>query len=89
MIREGYLASYLGPVIAATPNTARRIIGELLTETNRTTFWDVPQPNQHAVTLAQEYRFHPVRDLTRMWTGSELIPCEMSLQYAISDPGTG
>ena len=89
MIREGHLASYLGPVIAATPNTARRIIGELLTETNRTTFWDVPQPNQHAVTLAQEYRFHPVRDLTRMWTGSELIPCEMSLQYAISDPGTG
>jgi len=89
MIREGHLASYIGPMVATTSSTAMRIIGELLATTNRTTFWDVPQPNQHAVDLAREHRFQPVRDLTRMWTGSELIPCDISLQYAISDPGTG
>lgn len=89
MIREGHLASYIGPMVAATPSTATQMINKLLAKTSRTTFWDVPQPNQHAVTLARDNGFLPVRDLTRMWTGRQLIPCDLSLQYALSDPGTG
>lgn len=89
MIREGHLASYIGPMVAATPSTATQMISKLLAKTSRTTFWDVPQPNQHAVTLARDNGFLPVRDLTRMWTGRQLIPCDLSLQYALSDPGTG
>lgn len=89
MIREGYLASYLGPVIASSPDTARQVIDELLSSTSRTTFWDIPQPNDSAIELAYSYGFEPVRTLTRMWTGPELIQCDLKLQYAISDPGTG
>ena len=89
MIREGHLASYIGPMIAGTATTAAQVIDALLLITSRTTFWDVPQPNQDAVALAEEHGFQPVRDLTRMWTGVELIPCDLSLQYALSDPGTG
>ncbi|MAI33232.1 MAG: GNAT family N-acetyltransferase [Rubripirellula sp.] len=89
MIREGYLASYIGPVIASSPETARHIVKRLLALTNRTTFWDIPHPNRSAITLAREYGFEPVRTLTRMWTGLEPIQCDLNLQYAISDPGTG
>ena len=89
MIREGYLASYLGPIIASAPGSAARIVADLLACTKRTTFWDIPHPNHNAVTLAQACGFQPVRNLTRMWTGLELTPCDLSLQYAISDPGTG
>ena len=89
MIREGYLASYLGPIIASAPDSAARIVADLLACTKRTTFWDIPHPNRNAVTLAQACGFQPVRNLTRMWTGLELTPCDLSLQYAISDPGTG
>ena len=89
MVREGYLASYVGPVIASTPETARHVLDNLLASTNRTTFWDIPHPNRDAIALAHDYGFQPVRTLTRMWTGQELAPCDLDLQYAISDPGTG
>ena len=89
MIREGYLADYLGPVVASTPERAQQILHELLSTTRRTTFWDIPQPNSHATNFARSYNFEPVRNRTRMWTGQELVPCDLSLQYAISDPGTG
>jgi predicted N-acetyltransferase YhbS len=89
MLREGHLASYLGPVTASHPDTARHVIDHLLASTNRTTFWDIPHPNCNAITLARNFGFEPVRTLTRMWTGLELIQCDLNLQYAISDPGTG
>lgn len=89
MVREGYLASYIGPVIASSPETAKHLINDLLASTNRTTFWDIPQPNRNAIALAHHYGFQPVRTLTRMWTGLELTQCDLDLQYAISDPGTG
>ncbi|MGI9443509.1 MAG: GNAT family N-acetyltransferase [Rubripirellula sp.] len=89
MVREGYLASYVGPVIASSPQTARHILDNLLASTNRTTFWDIPHPNRDAIELAHDYGFQPVRTLTRMWTGLELTRCDLNLQYAISDPGTG
>lgn len=89
MVREGHLASYVGPVIASSPETARRIIDQLLASTNRKIFWDIPQPNHNATALARDYGFQPVRTLTRMWTGLELTQCNLDLQYAIADPGTG
>ena len=89
MVREGYLASYIGPVVASSPETARYIINDLLASTNRTIFWDIPQPNHNAIALAHDCGFRPVRILTRMWTGPELSQCNLDLQYAISDPGTG
>jgi GNAT superfamily N-acetyltransferase len=89
MLRSGFLASYLGPVVAENRDVARDIIVELLKQSPGKTFWDPPEVNPDAVQLAQSLGFQPIRDLTRMWIGSQPINPAMNLQYAFSDPGTG
>jgi GNAT superfamily N-acetyltransferase len=88
MLRRGYLADYLGPVVAEDSGAARAIISELLQGCGAArVFWDVIQPQ--AATIAASLGFTPVRPLTRMWTGSKLLAAAIEWQYAISDPGTG
>lgn len=88
MLRQGFLAGYLGPVVADAPMTATQIIQPLLQCSSAPrTFWDVMNP--HAAKIADSFGFQPVRDLTRMWIGSKLVSPDMAMQYAISDPGTG
>jgi GNAT superfamily N-acetyltransferase len=89
MMRRGYLADYLGPLVAGNGDVARKIVTELLEQSAATLFWDVPLANQDAADIAKSLEFQPVRDLTRMWTGSELNAPAVKLQYALSDPGTG
>lgn len=89
MFRTGFLAGYLGPVVAVDREAARRIILELISRSRTTIFWDLPQQDPEVTALAQSLGFNRVRDLTRMWTGSQPIVPSMSLQFALSDPGTG
>ena len=89
MLRRGYLANYLGPVVAKDPSAARRIVDDLLRRADKGVFWDIPHPNHDAVQLAKSLQFQPVRDLTRMWMGDASIPCQLKYQYALSDPATG
>ena len=89
MLRPGYLASYLGPVVAEDRDVARDIIVELLNQSAAKTFWDPPNPNRDAIELAESLGFRPIRDLTRMWIGSKPVIPAIHLQYAFSDPGTG
>ena len=89
MLRPGFLASYLGPVSAASKSSAESIIGELCDRTSRTIFWDIPAPNSHAVQIAKSLGFEPVRDLTRMWTGSRCCQPDLRLQFALAGPATG
>ncbi|MGI9470331.1 MAG: GNAT family N-acetyltransferase [Rubripirellula sp.] len=89
MMRSGHLANYLGPIIAETPTDAMQIARRLLLRSTTRVFWDIPGPNRDAVALAKSFGFRPVRDLTRMWIGDGLLPCDLSHQYALSDPGTG
>ena len=89
MLRAGYLASYLGPVVAENRSVAGDIIVELLKQSPGKTFWDLPEANPDARRLAESLGFHPIRDLTRMWIGSNFIRAAINLQYAFSDPGTG
>jgi GNAT superfamily N-acetyltransferase len=89
MLRSGCLASYLGPLTAENHDVAGEIVADLLRRSARGVFWDIPQPNANAVALAESLGFKPVRDLTRMWAGSELIEPNLNLQFALSDPGTG
>ena len=89
MLRSGFLADYLGPVVAEDPETARQIVVELISRSATTVFWDLPQDNPGVAALAHSLGFKPIRDLTRMWTGSNLVAPAMNLQYALSDPSTG
>ncbi|QDV26781.1 putative acetyltransferase [Aureliella helgolandensis] len=89
MARPGFLANYVGPVVAENEDEAQLIIDDLLGPISGHTFWDIPPGNLAASTLACSRGFQPVRNLTRMRIGSMPVPPTMPLQFAISDPGTG
>lgn len=89
MLRPGAVASYLGPVSASTAAAAESIIADLCTSTGDSIFWDIPSPNSAATRLASSIGFAPVRDLTRMRRGRDVLPPDLNLQFALSDPGTG
>lgn len=89
MAREGYLANYVGPVVADNEQAAKTIIDELLSTLVGQTFWDVPPNNPAATALATSLGFQPVRDLTRMRIQDTNVPPAIDFQFAIADPGTG
>ena len=89
MLRAGRMASYLGPVVATSATTARQVLTKLLSAVNGPIFWDVPSPNLAAGRLAEEFGFHPARNLTRMWRGMSCETCELDLQFALASPATG
>lgn len=89
MARRGFLANYLGPVIADNKQEAKQIVAELLSQRSGQTFWDIPPGNSEAARLAESFGFQPVRDLTRMRIGATSVSPTMQFQFALSDPGTG
>jgi GNAT superfamily N-acetyltransferase len=88
MLRAGSRAAYLGPVMAEEPADAGEIIQELIGSMAGCVYWDVPGPNSHAVKLARELGFRPIRKLLRMWTGQQNAG-DITKQYALADPATG
>jgi GNAT superfamily N-acetyltransferase len=90
LLREGALASYLGPVVADSCKIARALILRLLAHrTRQKVYWDVPNPNSAAVSLAKEFRFTPQRALFRMFRGKNENPGDPQRQFAIADPALG
>jgi GNAT superfamily N-acetyltransferase len=89
-LREGALASYLGPVVADSRDIARALILRLLAHrTRQKVYWDIPNPNSAAVSLAKEFRFTQQRALFRMFRGTNENPGDPQRQFAIADPATG
>jgi hypothetical protein len=74
--------------MAEEPADAGEIIQELIGSLAGCVYWDVPGPNSHAVKLARELGFRPIRKLLRMWTGQQ-NPGDITKQYALADPATG
>ena len=89
MIRSGRRACYLGPVTAATLESAEHIVRELVGPMTGRIFWDIPGPNTVAQTLAEQLGFHPIRELTRMTLGQMQSMPDVSMQFAIAAPETG
>jgi GNAT superfamily N-acetyltransferase len=70
LTRPGHQASFLGPVVARTPQAAEAVIRSLLSKLPRgPTFWDILPDNSAAVRLAAAMGFVPARCLTRMHLG--------------------
>ena len=89
MSRYGYLASYLGPIVAESLDVAHGIVQHHCSRHAGAVFWDIPSRNEPAIQLAQSMGFAPVRELTRMRLGSERrSPC-IEYQYGIGCPSTG
>ena len=90
MIRPGHIADYLGPVTAETPEAALAIVQDLLNHPlGQRLFWDLPHDDDDLCQLPLSLGFHPVRDLTRMWTGKMCHTSKANLQFAIIDPSVG
>ena len=91
MSRPGFLADYIGPIVAESAVEAETIVDALLQKCRRGVFWDVPSPNLAAVEIARKFSFRPVRDLTRMILSLNEadFECNIQLQYALADPATG
>lgn len=89
MLRQGSLASYIGPLSARTASAAASIVARLCASSADSIFWDIPTPNPAATDLARTIGFAPVRDLTRMKLGGATSHPDLKLQFAIADPGTG
>lgn len=90
LLRPGYLADYLGPVIADSPQDAHELVSSLLDQPHaKRVFWDLPHLDPEMIALPQSLGFHPVRDLTRMWMGTELPAADLRRQFAIAEPSCG
>jgi len=90
MLREGTRAAYLGPVAALSEETGILLVQCLLTNAaNEPVFWDVPDQNIAAKSLATKLGFAPQRPLIRMFLHDINKPGIPARQYAIADPGIG
>jgi len=89
MLRNGALASYLGPIVAQ-PGVGDLLARCLLSgHTDQPIFWDIPDLNESASRLARQLGFSFVRPLTRMYLDINLVPTDSFGQWAIADPATG
>ena len=62
----------IGPLFAANPLLGEALFLEILREIPRETpvYLDVPEPNEHALALAEKYRMIPVFGTARMYRGT-------------------
>lgn len=98
MLRDGAVASYLGPVIAGDEPTGRRLIRRVLHDSPPPDglIWDIPEGHRAAERLAEELGLRPQRPLVRMSItatgdpdGSPSTPGPTPEQWAIGGPETG
>jgi GNAT superfamily N-acetyltransferase len=90
LLRDGSSALYLGPVVAVSAAVATGLVKSLLAGAgDRKIYWDIPDQNVAAVTLARNLGFISQRTLTRMFLGANATPGDPSQQFAIAAPELG
>lgn len=90
MMRPGSRADYLGPVVAANPESGTAIVHALLgAAAGKPVYWDIPDDAIEAVALAKSLGFVSQRPLIRMHLGENRNPGRPRHQFAIADPATG
>jgi GNAT superfamily N-acetyltransferase len=90
LLRKGMRASYLGPIVADSSVSGIALINGLLSQTKgQPIYWDVPDVNDVAMTLARELGFAPQRQLIRMYLGVNKHPGDPVRCFAVADPSIG
>jgi ribosomal protein S18 acetylase RimI-like enzyme len=88
--RAGSQALYLGPVVANTPGAGLSLVEALVArKPDQLVFWDIPDPNEAAVSWAQGHGFTVQRPLIRMFLGDNANPGNPRCQFAIAGPEVG
>jgi predicted N-acetyltransferase YhbS len=90
MLRPGAHADYLGPLVSSSAEGSLSLVTALLGRAgSHSVIWDVPDQNEPAKTTAQRFDFIPLRPLTRMCLGPNLVADNPQAQFAIADPAVG
>jgi len=90
MLRPGRNASYLGPVVATNDEAGMALVGALLGAAGKgRVFWDIPDDNVTALSLAKQCEFHQQRVLTRMYLGGNETPGAPANIWALAAPEIG
>jgi predicted N-acetyltransferase YhbS len=89
MLRDGALASCLGPVVAGFQAGERLARCLLSGQGDRPVFWDIPDRNEGASLLARQLGFAFLTPLTRMYLDTNPVPSDPSRIWAIADPAAG
>lgn len=82
MSRPGVRASYMGPCVARSPESARILIESCLAGHDGEWFWDLFPSNTSAVNIAKDLGFTKARTLTRMVKGQKMGGCERMIYAA-------
>ena len=89
VLREGARAMYLGPIVAASFQSAAAVISGLASKTNgAAAYWDLPDFQTEAVELARKLGFVPQRELVRMCLGPN-VGGNLAWLYGIGSPESG
>ncbi|HEV2390947.1 MAG TPA: GNAT family N-acetyltransferase [Verrucomicrobiae bacterium] len=94
-VRPGSQALHLGPVIANSPEVGLDLIEGLMVRAMEarnpgdTIFWDIPDPNERAVSWAQGHVLSVQRPLIRMFLGENATLGDPRRQFAIGGPEVG
>lgn len=90
MLRPGSRAWLLGPVVTPDKECAAQLLSALWVDLSPASlFWDIPEPNQSAVQLAESLGFTRQRTLTRMAYAAAYPSHEPELLYAVADLAAG
>lgn len=89
MLRQGYLADYLGPMSTRSVETANKLVALAIQQTSNDIFWDILEDNHQAKKIAHQHNFIPVRKLTRMFLSANAVKADPNFLYALADPAVG
>ena len=90
LMRPGMKATYLGALSPADETSGAAIARELIEcAPKEPVFWDLPDANEHATSLAAELGFEAKRDLLRMYLGDNDSPGDPLRMFGICEPGLG
>ena len=88
MLRQGYLADYLGPMSTRSVETANKLVA-LAIQQQAMIFLDILEDNHQAKKIAHQHNFIPVRKLTRMFLSANAVKADPNFLYALADPAVG
>lgn len=90
IVRPGYHAWQIGPMVATEPDVAQRLFRALLGVVGEDHVYnDALMPNPHVLDLLRDFNFDKQRHLIRMYKGPNAYPGLPQYVYAASGPEKG
>ena len=89
LLRAGAHSDYLGPLEGDGEGLPCLVADLLSYASSRSALWDIPDDQAVAIDLAKRLGFEPLRPLTRMCLGPEIVAHAPETLFGIVDPAVG